>query len=184
MSSDPCLCMRPGHARCGTWEFNSQRSVDSCAPLHVPSARPVRGSHSHSELSMPPVASIAASGDHATHSTQLLCPCQHATAPSALPRPQIQKHGHVWQPRHAQHPAAVPLPGRHGAVCASKTVQPKLWPYPATTLCTAPTRCALPGRHGAVSAPALQMCCHQHSPPKPSLLLEHDHWHSSGHPWS
>ncbi len=51
------------------------RSAGGGAPLQEPSAWPVRGSQSHSEASMPPVASTAASGDHATHSTQPLCPC-------------------------------------------------------------------------------------------------------------
>ena len=52
------------------------------APLQQPSGLPVWGSHSQSAPSMPPVASICASGDQATHSTQFLCPCaRHAPYP-------------------------------------------------------------------------------------------------------
>ena len=60
------------HAPGGTF---ARSGAGRGAPLHVPKGLPVRGSHSHSELSMPPVARTAASGDHATHSTQPLCPC-------------------------------------------------------------------------------------------------------------
>jgi len=59
--------------------------------LQEPSAWPVRGSQSQSEASMPPVASTAASGDHATHSTQPLCPC---VAPA---RARMRRRGALWR---------------------------------------------------------------------------------------
>ena len=43
--------------------------------LHDPSGSPLSGFHSHTMPSMPPLASIFASGDHASVNTQFLCPC-------------------------------------------------------------------------------------------------------------
>ena len=47
--------------------------------LQQPTGSPVTGFQSQSMPSMPPLTSSLASGDHAKHSTQFLCPCTHAS---------------------------------------------------------------------------------------------------------
>ena len=72
-SLEPLQNRRLGSAR---WAGSQARDViHLLCPRQQPRALPVCGSHSQMQLSMPPLATICASGDQATHSTQFLCPC-------------------------------------------------------------------------------------------------------------